>query len=394
MHNQVSEDSRAALTEAAHALLDRVHELGELAAAETQASEDSYRALVEPDDLRSACRETVTLLLNKLAGADDPDGERALDDVGRRRARQGVGMDAMLRSFRIDFRIVWELLIRWLEERPADVLVDWKTFVLPLWQAVDEISVRVGRSYRIAENEMVDERERDLHALFDELLHGTGPMSAIVRRIASRFGLGEQARYVVVRADADPGSRPPDRALSEMGVHSVWLLDSDVLTGIVAARRDDEQLAGYLRNVLRTRAGVSPPYTALQDTRRQIWMADAARDSTPPGSAAVVFIADDLPAAFIGGAPEIADYFGSTLLAALASTRAQERARLLETIRAHLEGDGSLTGTARRLFRHRNTVLNHLRRFEELTGLDLSRPRDVATAVLALRAVRRLDPSL
>jgi hypothetical protein len=384
--------SQAVLAEAVRALMNRVHDLGELAAAETQANEDSYRALVEADDLHSACRETVTLLLNKLAGTEDPEGERALDDIGRRRARQGVGMDAMLRSFRIDFRIVWELLIHWLEERPAAVRMDWKAFVVPLWQAVDEISVRVGQAYRVAEHDMVDERERDLHALFDELLHGTGPMSAVVRRIASRFGLGEQGKYVVVRADVRPEARPPDRALREMGVHSVWLFDSDVLTGIVAARRnDDEQLADYLRNVLGTRAGVSPPYTALQDTRRQIWMADAARDSTPPGSATVVFLADDLPAAFIGGAPEIADYFGSTLLAALAPAREQERARLLETVRVHLEGDGSLTETARQLFRHRNTVLNHLRRFEELTGLDLSRPRDIATALLALRAVRRLD---
>jgi DNA-binding PucR family transcriptional regulator len=37
-------------------------------------------------------------------------------------------------------------------------------------------------------------------------------------------------------------------------------------------------------------------------------------------------------------------------------------------------------------------VLNHLRRFEQLTGLDLSRPADVATAVLSLRALHRLAP--
>lgn len=50
-----------------------------------------------------------------------------------------------------------------------------------------------------------------------------------------------------------------------------------------------------------------------------------------------------------------------------------------------------MTTTARTLFRHRNTVLNHLRRFEELTALDLSRPRDIATAVLALRAADRFS---
>jgi hypothetical protein len=63
----------------------------------------------------------------------------------------------------------------------------------------------------------------------------------------------------------------------------------------------------------------------------------------------------------------------------------------LETMRAHLEGDRAVSATARRLFRHRNTVLHHLRRFEELTGLSLSHPHDVATALLAVRTVGRLS---
>ena len=82
---------------------------------------------------------------------------------------------------------------------------------------------------------------------------------------------------------------------------------------------------------------------------------------------------------------------GSEQLAdALGSTSESDRARPLETMRAHLEGSGSPAETAQALYRHRNTVLNHLRRFEELTGPDLSRPRDLATAVLAVRAAHRL----
>lgn len=294
-------------------------------------------------------------------------------------------MDAMLRSFRLDFRVVWELL---LEERPD--AVDWRAFVLPLWEAVDEISVRVSQAYRVAESEMLGERERDLQALFDELLHGTGPMSAVVRQIASRYGLGEQDRYVLVRVDA--GSLSPDRALAELGVHSVWLFDGEVLTGIVAVpASDDARLSTCLRSFLGTRAGVSPPYVALEDTRRQVWLADAARDSTAPGSGAVVFLTDDPPSGFVGGAPEIASFLGSWLRSALSPARPEERERVLETVRAFVDGSGSVTATARSLFRHRNTVLNHLRRFEELTGLDLSRPRDTATTVLALRALSRLS---
>jgi DNA-binding PucR family transcriptional regulator len=176
----------------------------------------------------------------------------------------------------------------------------------------------------------------------------------------------------------------------EIGAHSVWIQDASMLTGIVVLRAVScSQLEEILPRALRGRVGISPPYRALADTRRQAWLADAARDSAPPGEQCVVCAADDIAAVFIGGALSASQYLAETIAEALGHAREPERARLLETVQAHLDGDGSPTTTARTLYRHRNTVLNHLRRFEELTGLDLSRPADAATAVLALRAVNR-----
>lgn len=63
-----------------------------------------------------------------------------------------------------------------------------------------------------------------------------------------------------------------------------------------------------------------------------------------------------------------------------------ERERLLETLHAWADTDGTMSEVARQLYRHRNTVTNHLRRVQELTGLSLTRPRDVATLVIALRS--------
>ena len=379
------------LGEAARTLLGMVDGLADRARAETESSEAAYREIVEPGDLRTASQETIILLLNLLAGVDDPGLAHTLEDIGRRRARQGVGMDAMLRSFRIDFRIVGESLFAWLNARPTAVMQQWTDFVLPLWQAIDKISVEVSQAYRDAEAEMAGEREKELRGLFDELLHGTGPMSAVVRRAASRFGLAEHGRYVVVRADAPGHGQSPERALRQIGLHSVWLQDAGLLTGIVVlGRTTHPRLGECLEEALPVRVGISPPYQALADTRHQIWLADAARDASPPGHRRVIAAAEDIPSVFIGGAPEITRHLADVLSAALAPAREPERTRLLETLRVHLDGDGSPTGTARALYRHRNTVLNHLRRFQELTGLDLSRPRDLATAVLALRAVHRL----
>ncbi|HYZ52002.1 MAG TPA: helix-turn-helix domain-containing protein [Streptosporangiaceae bacterium] len=379
------------LGEAARTLLGMVDELADRARTETQSSEAAYREIVEPGDLRTASRETIILLLNLLAGIDDPGLAHTLEDIGHRRARQGVGMDAMLRSFRIDFRIVGESLFAWLNARPTAVMQQWTDFMLPLWQAIDKISVQVSQAYRDAEAEMAGELEKELRALFDELLYGTGPMSAVVRHAASRFGLAEHGRYMVIRADAPGHGQSPERALRQIGLHSVWLQDAGLLTGIVVlGHTTHPRLVECLEEALQVRAGISPPYQALADTRHQIWLADAARDASPPGCRRVVAAAEDIPSVFIGGAPEITRHLADVLSAALQPTREPERARLLETLRVHLDGDGSPAGTARVLYRHRNTVLNHLRRFEELTGLDLSRPRDLATAVLALRAAHRL----
>jgi hypothetical protein len=387
-------DPDATLAAAARTLLSEVDILADRARAETERSEADYREIVERDDLRAASRETITLLLNLLAGIDDPALADTLDTIGRRRARQGVGMDAMLRSFRIDFHIVGESLFTWLSVRPTPSMREWNEFVLPLWQAIDTISVDVSRAYREAEAELAGELERELRALFDELMYGASPINPAALRTASRFGLAERGRYVAVRADAPGQGESPERALRQAGVHSVWIQDTGLFTGIVAlGRSGGPDLSQCLADALPGRTGISPSYDELAGTRSQVWLADAARDSVPAGEHRVVSAAQDIAAVFIGGAPEVSRHLAGAVSAALGRGRGPECARLLETLRAHLDGDGSPTSTARALYRHRNTVLNHLRRFEALTGLDLSRPSDTATAVLALRAIHRFGPS-
>lgn len=62
---------------------------------------------------------------------------------------------------------------------------------------------------------------------------------------------------------------------------------------------------------------------------------------------------------------------------------------LLRTASVYLEGGGSLEGAARALFVHPNTVRYRLGKIAELTGYDLSHPREAHTVGIAL-AVGRL----
>lgn len=59
-----------------------------------------------------------------------------------------------------------------------------------------------------------------------------------------------------------------------------------------------------------------------------------------------------------------------------------ERASVEEAVRSYLR-TGNIAETARDLFCHRNTVTNRLRRFHELTGIDLTVPAQAARAVVA-----------
>jgi hypothetical protein len=395
MHKPVSAvQPPGELGEAAQALLGMVDELAEQAHLESLREESAYRELVDPAEHRQACQETMMLVLNELALIQNVDLKETVAHIGRRRARQGVGMDAMLHTFRIDFQIAGEALFAWLTTRPPDISTQWTEFVLPLWRAIDKVSVIVSEAYREAEAEMASELERDARTLFHELLHGSGPVSSVVRRAASRFGLAERGHYVVVRADEETPNQQAEKAqaaLRKVGLRSVWLHETNLLTGIVVVGTDGyAQLRECLTGFLHTRVGASPIYGALEDTRHLVWLADAARDACPPGQHSVIMAADDIPAVFVGAAPEITRHLAHTLLHSLRTTRPPERTRLLETMRVHLAGDGSPTTTARKLYLHRNTVLNHLRRFEELTGLTLATPADMTTAVLSIRALDRL----
>ncbi|WP_345711003.1 helix-turn-helix domain-containing protein, partial [Kineococcus glutinatus] len=92
----------------------------------------------------------------------------------------------------------------------------------------------------------------------------------------------------------------------------------------------------------------------------------------------------DVAAARLG---EVGAQLVEEVLPGLGALPAPERARLLEVAAAYV-ATGSVGGAAAASYCHRNTVLNRLRRLQEVTGLDLAVPAQGAALLLAL-AVRR-----
>ncbi|MEY2228268.1 helix-turn-helix domain-containing protein, partial [Streptomyces sp. BF23-30] len=94
-----------------------------------------------------------------------------------------------------------------------------------------------------------------------------------------------------------------------------------------------------------------------------------------------------LPAALVAAQAELAGRLRQVVLGPVLALPSEDRRTLLTTLGTWLACQGSTTDAAQRLYCHRNTVSNRLRRVEQLTGRSLSDPRHVVELALAHSAV-------
>ncbi len=210
----------------------------------------------------------------------------------------------------------------------------------------------------------------------------------MARAVALEFHLSEQDRYVVVHAeivDGLPALDNPQRALQQAGMRSAWRTEASKQTGLVeVGRQPATAVVEALGPMARARAGVSPPFHGLARASEHLWLAASALHAIPPGASGVLAIDDKLVESLVGASPDLSRHLANAVLNGLEGIRPAERARITETFRAWVEEDGSVSAAARRVCRHRNTALNHLRRLETLTGRSLSSPRDVTELIVAM----------
>jgi hypothetical protein len=138
-----------------------------------------------------------------------------------------------------------------------------------------------------------------------------------------------------------------------------------------------------------TRVGVSSVVDGLAcvgDARR---LAETALRACP-ASGGTVLLDEHLPAALVVSSPGLGTALADRVLGPLDRLDPADRDVLIETLTAWLDSDGSAQRAGAKLYCHRNTVLNRLRRFEQLTGRCLTRPSDAVEVSLALAARRLL----
>ncbi|MGW5572809.1 PucR family transcriptional regulator [Nocardia thailandica] len=358
-----------------------------LSAIFTDIPEWTDYSAVSRDDLRAGCHSYLERVLDLLAG-DVVVGDR--DDVataiGRDRAAQGVPLEAMLRTFRLGGRVVWEALL----DRAGDLsAVEVRTIGPAMWAAIDGMSSALVTSYRGAELEQVRRDERRRHSLIEDLLAGGAQDAKFAAGAARELNLPVHGGYVVVaarsgRPDFELGT---EAALAAVGLRSVWHDRVDAVVGLVSIeQRECSVVLEHVEKRVRGAAAVSPVVAGLAQIGTGHALAVLALETLPPSARGLVRLEDRFPEALLLRSPDLTELMIDRMLGPLLELPAKEREILLSTLGVWLAENGSAAHAAPLLHCHRNTVINRLQRISSLLGRQLEGQRSHLELSLALAA--------
>ncbi|WP_405809792.1 helix-turn-helix domain-containing protein [Streptomyces sp. NBC_01520] len=411
----------AVLHRAAHVLLESLPELTDRLVEALREQEPAYRTAIETEpaeiwqEVHHSLRHNIASLIQPREFRDA--AHRTSRWIGETRAEQGVPLDAVMHAFRMGGAMVWQDLVDETARRyPEDVRL-LVHVAADVWNFVDEHCGVVAEAYRQAERRLTWRRENQQRLMTAALLDGTARI-ADLPDAAAVLGLPVQGRYAVLAVAtarrAPHGTDRPPLTLPE-GTPVLWHTGGDVELAVlplgtvpVAAEepapgegeadadttgtppgtpRQDElaAVAAELAAPPGTRIGISSVVDGLASVGDARRLAETALRACP-ASGGTVLLDEHLPAALVVSSPGLGTALADRVLGPLDRIDPADRDVIIETLTAWLDSDGSAQRAGARLYCHRNTVLNRLRRFEQLTGRCLTRPSDAVEVSLALAA--------
>ncbi|MET9467452.1 helix-turn-helix domain-containing protein [Streptomyces sp. NPDC006544] len=341
------------------------------------------------DRVHRVLRQAVEGLVRGSRGLP-PDLADARAD-GALHAGRGLPLSSLLDIYRICGRLVWQALTEAVTAHDRAALPRLLPGAPALWEVVDGMADAAAESYGRAEAVRGD-RERELAAaLLDALLDGSGPAGEAARS-AERLGLPERGRFAVVAlaSGGGAGSRTATGHMTDpvAGAPRVlWRIRAAGESCLVELGHHPLESVRELLAPLGVRAGVSPVVTSpaeLAGAHRLAVLALRAAVAEGPRTA---LLDERLPAALVAAEPELAARLRRVVLGPVLALAPEDRRVLLNTLGTWLACQGSTTSAAQRLYCHRNTVSNRLRRLERLTGRSLADPAHVVELALAHAAI-------
>ncbi|WP_051696282.1 PucR family transcriptional regulator [Streptomyces sp. NRRL S-244] len=365
----------------------------------TLAEDPAYAALLG----RAGLRERIRLgLRQSVEGLDrgirglpvELAGARA---TGTLLAEQGLPLASLLRTYRRGGRMVWQTLNEAVAAHDPAALPRLLPAAAVLWDVLDQLTDAVADAYRGTETARRDRDRERRAALLDALFDGAGPPDGpAATEAADRLGLPERGRFAVVVLAPDapgaPGARGTaggsDGPPAPDGLRVLWRIRADGEAGLVELGHHPLESVRELLGPLGARAGVSPVVGSPGDLARAHRLATLALRTAPASGGPCTALLDErLPTALVASQAELAGRLRQVVLGPVLALPAEDRRVLLGTLGTWLTCQGSTTYAAQRLYCHRNTVSNRLRRLEQLTGRTLSDPAHVVELALAHAAV-------
>lgn len=395
MHNPgdlvpgVPRSTRSTIAEAARQLLHDSDRLSHNALIQISENFQIYRGRVPDDDLVSIADEMVRLIGHSLSDDDVPvELADVPERLGRRRLDQGVGLEELLHNVRRNFRIVWHALADTLARDPShspDMLRDAAILV---WEVLDSITERIATGYH--ERELAADRRREaLRTQWVERWQAEGDTDPGVADMAAEaLGMvptGDFIACVGQHAHDDP-TRACTRALEHLGCISYWREYGGRELGLIQSSNPigPEVCRSALEGTITGHLALSPQVHGATHVPTAIRLAHTVlRAMSQTRSPAVRTLHDVAIDAVAVEAGDVVQYTTNHTLVRLWRLGENERSRLLTTLRS-LFTTGSIAQTAKLAYVHRNTVLNHIQRVQQLTGLDPRVPNDAAILMLAI----------
>ncbi|OON82653.1 PucR family transcriptional regulator [Streptomyces tsukubensis] len=353
-----------------------------------------YLQVLPQDQQWQEAEEAIRIGIKAIsAPRDSPRHDlRHAEDLGRRRAGQGLPLDLLVHAYRNAGYLVWDALVEDVAGRDPENLAVLMRSATMVWSAVDAQAATASESYLAAEKELRWRTDEQLQALLDALLAGQ-ETPGLVARAAAGLDLPERGPYAVVALRAERHHRRESfhRQIQRPGFRFVWRMRADYEVGVVSLGPDEglDGLAGLLEGRCPGPGGISPVVEGLGKLAHARRLAELALRTCPPDDVTgLVRLDQRMPTALVVSRPELAELLVSQVFGEVLALEPPDRAVLLETLDAWLACEASAGRAARRLYCHRNTVFNRLRRLEQLTARSLARPRDLIEMTLALDAYR------
>ncbi|MEV8337788.1 helix-turn-helix domain-containing protein [Leucobacter sp. NPDC077196] len=326
--------------------------------------------LVAADDIERTARNAFALFASRLAGdagAEEPSA--FAEALGLRRARQGVRVERFMEAVRINFRVLWRGLERAAQPDLTDVLLAHGEQVLDV---VERYATEVQRAF-LEESESMAHQHRTAKERARARLFSGQAEGEELTAIAHMLRLAPAAEYEMLATTHDA-----ERLAREVLDSGGQVFEDGLTTVLLRPRRgpvdwvdaDPELTGGYLARV-RGLDRVGSAALIASD------LAERADEGT------VCRLRDGFASIARETMLERLDGFTHELTGAFDALPESERERLAVTLRTFIR-TGSMQRTAEELFFHRNTVLKRLRAFQDLSGLDVTVPRDAAIAMVIL----------